>query len=348
MCDTCLAPALRRRHGCEEATACAANSPGHPHHSAGNTTATGGDATPYAGMQAGTLSMLMCAAIGAAIMIVFGAAIRLEQYCAGEWPTDEMRSRGNINSMWLNFLFALASAVGVAVGLVNDNAASMVGTAISASLLPPAVNAGMFWGYIAVHSIYNDPDFLSRPSCPESCLLDCDSTLGCPDSDACDAAVQAQCLADCPEGCLPWCDDNPAFSKQDVRACPSAPRPLCTMHARNRGHRVVQVTTPTAASCHARGHHAHRSALPATRPRKARVQRQKSRLCGTGPRTVVCLMRLARMPRRHRLSAHAQRAQHTVLYAHTHPPAHACAGSSSDAGRASVQPVLVRPAGSST
>eukprot|EP00892_Ulva_mutabilis_P003596 jgi/Ulvmu1/1608/UM111_0037.1 len=167
------------------------------------------------GFVAGSLSMLICAAVGAALMIAFGGIIGRVQYCAGEWPPEEMRSRGNIGSMWLNFGFAVASAVGIAVGLANDNAASMVGTAISASLLPPAVNAGMFWGYTAVHSIYNNPDFLGRESCPESCVIDCATQFGCPNGDACDDAARLECTSDCPDGCMPWCPDNPGFTKTD-------------------------------------------------------------------------------------------------------------------------------------
>lgn len=171
----------------------------------------------HARSQAGSLSMAICAGIGVLIMIVFGGFISDTQYCAGEWPPAEMRSRGNLGSMWLNFLFAIASAVAIAVGLVNDNAASMVGTAISASLLPPAVNAGLFWGYAVVHSAYRNPDFLGKGSCPQDCLQECEEVFGCPDAATCDDAARQGCLAGCPDDCLPWCPDNPGFDKFDVR-----------------------------------------------------------------------------------------------------------------------------------
>jgi hypothetical protein len=56
-----------------------------------------------------------------------------------------MQVRGN----WQNFFVALPiaffSGLGVAVGLLDDQTSSLVGVAISASLLPPAVNAGILW-----------------------------------------------------------------------------------------------------------------------------------------------------------------------------------------------------------
>jgi hypothetical protein len=50
---------------------------------------------------------------------------------------------------WQNCLVALPvaffSGLGVAVGLLDDQTSSLVGVAISASLLPPAVNCGILW-----------------------------------------------------------------------------------------------------------------------------------------------------------------------------------------------------------
>lgn len=44
-------------------------------------------------------------------------------------------------------MIALASGAGVALAVLGGNTASLVGAAISASLLPPAVNAGMLWAF---------------------------------------------------------------------------------------------------------------------------------------------------------------------------------------------------------
>lgn len=45
---------------------------------------------------------------------------------------------------------ALPSGVGVAMSTINHNTNSLVGVAISASLLPPAVNCGINWIYALV------------------------------------------------------------------------------------------------------------------------------------------------------------------------------------------------------
>ena len=45
---------------------------------------------------------------------------------------------------------AIPSGLGVALGVLGNNTGSLVGVAISASLLPPAVNAGLNWAYAIV------------------------------------------------------------------------------------------------------------------------------------------------------------------------------------------------------
>jgi uncharacterized membrane protein len=49
--------------------------------------------------------------------------------------------RGMLRSLWVGVLIALPSGAGVALSILGGNAGSLVGVAISASLLPPAVNA---------------------------------------------------------------------------------------------------------------------------------------------------------------------------------------------------------------
>ena len=56
-------------------------------------------------------------------------------------PTKEMQSRGELKSLWIGILIALPSGAAVAVSILSGNQASLVGVAISASLLPPCVNA---------------------------------------------------------------------------------------------------------------------------------------------------------------------------------------------------------------
>jgi uncharacterized hydrophobic protein (TIGR00271 family) len=86
------------------------------------------------------LSLVFCILMGA----LLGACVGPTNL-GREWPTKEMFVRGT----WQNFLIALPvaffSGLGVAVSLLDDQTSSLVGVAISASLLPPAVNAGILW-----------------------------------------------------------------------------------------------------------------------------------------------------------------------------------------------------------
>ncbi|XP_076113501.1 uncharacterized protein LOC143081583 isoform X2 [Mytilus galloprovincialis] len=66
------------------------------------------------------------------------------------WPTDEMKVRGVLRGLVPGLMIALASGIGVALSVLGGNAGSLVGVAISASLLPPAVNAGMLWAHSLV------------------------------------------------------------------------------------------------------------------------------------------------------------------------------------------------------
>ena len=87
----------------------------------------------------------------------------IETYGVPQWPTREMVGRGELRSLWVGVLVAVPSGAGVALSVLGGNAGrcchsterechiqyynsgSLVGVAISASLLPPAVNAGFFW-----------------------------------------------------------------------------------------------------------------------------------------------------------------------------------------------------------
>ncbi|KJE89698.1 hypothetical protein CAOG_01132 [Capsaspora owczarzaki ATCC 30864] len=63
------------------------------------------------------------------------------------WPTSEMAARGDWTGMYIGICVAIASGFGVALSVLGNNTSSLVGVAISASLLPPAVNAGMLFAY---------------------------------------------------------------------------------------------------------------------------------------------------------------------------------------------------------
>jgi len=64
---------------------------------------------------------------------------------AEDWPTQEMLSRGTRTTFLAGIPIAFFSGLGVALSVLDDSTSSLVGVAISASLLPPAVNCGMLW-----------------------------------------------------------------------------------------------------------------------------------------------------------------------------------------------------------
>jgi uncharacterized hydrophobic protein (TIGR00271 family) len=61
------------------------------------------------------------------------------------WPSDEMTSRGDVTGLLSGIAVALISGVATALSTLGNNSSGMTGVAISLSLLPPAVNAGMCW-----------------------------------------------------------------------------------------------------------------------------------------------------------------------------------------------------------
>ncbi|XP_070194651.1 uncharacterized protein [Littorina saxatilis] len=76
---------------------------------------------------------------------------------AEEWPTLEMSSRGVARGLLVGIMIAVPSGAGVALSVLGGNTGSLVGVAISASLLPPAVNAGMLWSAALMSAIVPPP-----------------------------------------------------------------------------------------------------------------------------------------------------------------------------------------------
>ena len=64
---------------------------------------------------------------------------------AEDWPNAEQAGRCTWTNFFVGLPVAFFSGIGVAVSLLDEQTNSLVGVAISASLLPPAVNAGMMW-----------------------------------------------------------------------------------------------------------------------------------------------------------------------------------------------------------
>ena len=64
------------------------------------------------------------------------------------WPTAEMRERGQTIQLLFGAIVAALSGTGAALAESNANISSVVGVAIAAALLPPTVNFGICVSYI--------------------------------------------------------------------------------------------------------------------------------------------------------------------------------------------------------
>lgn len=92
------------------------------------------------------MGLLLCVLTGFLSGLVFGPFAQ-DQDGLFAWPTSEMSSRGEQAGLWLGVAIAVPSGLGVALSVMGSNTSSLVGVAISASLLPPLVNAGMMWAH---------------------------------------------------------------------------------------------------------------------------------------------------------------------------------------------------------
>ena len=90
-------------------------------------------------------SLFLCVLIGFLTGLALVLAETTYNYPYEKFITNEMTSRGDLKDMTLDLAIAVASGMAAALSLLGENTSSMVGVAISASLLPPAVNAGFLW-----------------------------------------------------------------------------------------------------------------------------------------------------------------------------------------------------------
>lgn len=105
------------------------------------------------------ISLLFCILVGVIIAAICGVTPLAE-----DWPTYEMQSRTTLSAFMVALPVAFFSGLGVAVSLLDSQTASLVGVAISASLLPPAVNAGVVWIYYAYVAAGRLPDPAEDPN----------------------------------------------------------------------------------------------------------------------------------------------------------------------------------------
>lgn len=104
------------------------------------------------------ISLIICIVIGAIFGLIFAPWIGA--YGVTQWPTPEMLSRGQLRSLLSGVLIAIPSGAGVALSVLGGNAGSLVGVAISASLLPPAVNCGLFIAISIISAVSQDGNYL--------------------------------------------------------------------------------------------------------------------------------------------------------------------------------------------
>ena len=102
------------------------------------------------GIRNGLISLFLCVLIGFVFGCLFIVMEGLFNTKKDKFLTKEMVQRGSVDDMILDLFIAFASGAAAALSVLGENTASMVGVAISASLLPPAVNAGLLWAAAAV------------------------------------------------------------------------------------------------------------------------------------------------------------------------------------------------------
>eukprot|EP01094_Clydonella_sp_ATCC50884_P024820 TRINITY_DN632_c1_g1_i1.p1 TRINITY_DN632_c1_g1~~TRINITY_DN632_c1_g1_i1.p1 ORF type:complete len:408 (-),score=165.72 TRINITY_DN632_c1_g1_i1:271-1338(-) len=78
-----------------------------------------------------------------------------------DFPTLEMSSRGVWPALIVGVVVASVSGIAVALTLTSGGIASLVGVAISASLLPPAVNSGLSFVYAMLGPVVHGRDKVS-------------------------------------------------------------------------------------------------------------------------------------------------------------------------------------------
>lgn len=81
-----------------------------------------------------------------------------DSFSRGEGLTMEMLSRTDTHSLIVGIFIAIPSGAAVAISILGENIGSLVGVAISASLLPPAVNSGLLWALAVMFMCHREDD----------------------------------------------------------------------------------------------------------------------------------------------------------------------------------------------
>ncbi len=112
----------------------------------------GGVIRDWAFTRSGVENEVASLAIGMAIGLMLGVAFILwiNRYNPPAWPLEEMVSWGHPHAFLISSHVAVPSGIGIALSVLSGNAGFLVGMAISASFLPPAVNCRLLWPVAAV------------------------------------------------------------------------------------------------------------------------------------------------------------------------------------------------------
>lgn len=98
-------------------------------------------------------ALAVCIIVGFLCGIAISAnADEIRSFSNIEYPTPNMVDRGRWGGLIIGLAIAIPSGIGVALSVTGSNTPALVGVAISAALLPPAVNCGL----LLAHSIFRN------------------------------------------------------------------------------------------------------------------------------------------------------------------------------------------------
>ncbi|XP_065355475.1 uncharacterized protein LOC135949942 [Calliphora vicina] len=108
------------------------------------------------GLKNELIGILMAVLVG----FLFGMVVCTtdDRYSIGEGLTDEMIARCELHSLIVGVFTAIPSGAAAAIGILGGNIGSLVGVAISASLLPPAVNSGLLWALALIYKFFENDE----------------------------------------------------------------------------------------------------------------------------------------------------------------------------------------------
>ncbi|KAG4073563.1 hypothetical protein HA402_000787 [Bradysia odoriphaga] len=111
-------------------------------------------------MKFGVINGLVGLFLATLVGFVFGLIVGSvdERYGVGDGLGQEILSRCEIHSLVIGAFTAIPSGAAVAIAILGENIASLVGVAISASLLPPAVNAGLLWALALLFMVHRNDE----------------------------------------------------------------------------------------------------------------------------------------------------------------------------------------------